>query len=574
MAPSKPAPNSEILENLTLSQSPTKPRKTTSRQDEDQEKDVHIATEASTSYRKDIRFWAILFALCITSLLASLETTVVVTSLPTIVERLKFGSSYVWVGNIFFLTSAAVQPLFGQFSNLFGRRNLTLFIVAIYTLGSGICGGANSPTMLIAGRAVQGMGSGGVNMIIDIIISDLVPLRDRGNYIAIILAIYGVGMAVGPFVGGIIVQTTSWRWVFYINLPVGGLSLVLLYLFLHVKWDRTVTFNDKLRRIDYIGNSILIASTVSILIALTWAGAIHPWSSYRVIVPLILGLVGLIAFCIFEGSGTVPEPVMPLRLFANRTSAVVYATTFLNSAILYWAFFFLPLYFQAVKLSTPARSGVQLLPVTLISIPGAAISAVVLARWGRYKALHIVGFALMTLGLGIWAVLDRNSSTVAWVLIQVVPAVGSGMLLNTLLPAFQAGLAEADQAAATASWSFIRSFGSIWGVAIPAAIFNTYTSSYAAQKIDDPAVRSILQHGDAYASATKAFVESFAEPTRSQIIDVFTEAMRKVFLIAIAFGGLAFLLSFLEREVELRKELETEFGLEEKKNADGNKDAV
>lgn len=362
--------------------------------------------------------------------------------------------------------------------------------------------------------------------------------------------------------------------MFYINLPVGGLSLVLLYLFLHVKWNWTATFKEKLHRIDYIGNSMLIASTVSVLIALTWAGAIHPWSSYRVIVPLILGIIGLAAFCIFEGSGLVPEPVMPLRLFANRTSAIVYATTFLNSAILYWAFFFLPLYFQAIKLSTPARSGVQLLPVTLISIPGAAISAVVLARWGRYKALHIAGFALMTLGLGIWTVLNRNSSTAAWVLVQVVPAVGSGMLLNTLLPAFQAGLAEADQAAATASWSFIRSFGSIWGVAIPAAIFNTYTSSYAAQKIDDDTARGVLQHGDAYASATKAFVESFDEPTRSQIIDVFTEAMRKVFFVAIAFGGLAFLLSFLEREVELRKELETEFGLEEKKKADGDKDAV
>ncbi|KAK1703999.1 major facilitator superfamily domain-containing protein [Colletotrichum lupini] len=543
MPPAKPASSSEILESLNSSHILTEPGKTRSLQVEGQKEDSQTAVEASTAYRKDIRFWVIVFALCITSLLASLETTVVVTSLPTIVERLKFGSSYVWVGNIFFLTS-------------------------------GICGGASSPTMLIAGRAVQGMGSGGINMIIDIIISDLVPLRDRGNYIAIILAIYGVGMAIGPFVGGIIVQTTSWRWVFYINLPVGGLSLVLLYLFLHVKWDRTATFNGKLRRIDYIGNSILIASTVSVLIALTWGGEIYSWSSYRVIIPLVLGLVGLVAFCIFEGSGIVPEPVMPLRLLANRTSAIIYATTFLNSAILYWAFFFLPLYFQAVKLSTPARSGVQLLPVTLISIPGAAISAVVLARWGRYKALHIAGFALMTLGLGIWAVLDRYSSTAAWVLVQVVPAVGSGMLLNTLLPAFQAGLAEADQAAATASWSFIRSFGSIWGVAIPAAIFNTYTLSYAAQKIDDPAARGILQHGNAYASATKAFVESFDEPTRSQIIDLFTEAMRKVFLIAIAFGGLAFLLSFLEREVELRKELETEFGLEEKKNADGNKDAV
>ncbi|KAF0325289.1 multidrug resistance protein fnx1 [Colletotrichum asianum] len=515
---------------------------------------------ASDSYKKDYRFWAILSALCITSLLASLENTVIVTSLPTIVEKLEFGSSYVWVANIFFLTSAAVQPLFGQLSNLFGRRYLTIAIVALFTLGSGIRGGANGPAMLIAGRAIQGAGSGGINMIVDIIISDLVPLREKGNCIAIILVTYRIGTAIGPLVGGIIVQKTSWRWVFYINQPVSGLSLVLLYLFLHVKTSMT---GDKLRRIDVIGNVILIASTVSVVIALTWAGAIHPWSSYKVIVPLILGLLGLAGFCVFEGSGIVPEPVMPLCLFANRTSAVVYATTFLNSAMLYWAFFFLPLYFQAVKLSTPARSGVQLLPVCLIAIPGAAVSEVVLSRWGRYKALHISGFTLLAVGFGVWILLDRHSGTAAWVLVQVVPALGSGMLLNTLLPAFQASLEEKDQAAATASWSFIRSFGQIWGVAIPAAIFNTYTAKFA-EIVDDAGARDVLRHGDAYASATKVFVESFSTPTKDQIIEVFTEALRKVFLIALSFAGLAFLLSFLEQEVKLRKELETEFGLEER----------
>ncbi|KAF9874427.1 hypothetical protein CkaCkLH20_07990 [Colletotrichum karsti] len=509
-------------------------------------KEVHesddVAVASAKSYKKDYRFWAILFALCITSLLASLENTVVVTSLPTIVEKLNFGSSYVWVANAFFLTSASVQPLFGQLSNLFGRRYLTIFIVALFTLGSG------------------GAGSGGINMIIDVIISDLVPLRDRGYYMAIILATYGIGTAIGPIVGGIIVQTTSWRWVFYINLPVGGLSMVLLYLFLHVKWDRTSTFREKIRRIDFIGNSILIASTVSVLIALTWAGSVHPWSSYHVLLPLILGLLGLIGFCLFERSGLAPEPVMPLRLFGNRTSAVVYGTTFLNSAMLYWAFFFLPLYFQAVKLSTPGRSGVQLLPVTLISIPGAAISAVVLARWGRYKALHISGFALMTAGFGIWSVLNRDSGTAAWVLVQMVPAVGSGFLMNTLLPAFQAGLEEKDQAAATASWSFIRSFGNIWGVAIPAAIFNTYVSKYAG-RIDDAVAREVLSGGDAYASATKTFVESFPSPVRDQIIEVFTEALKRVFWICMAFGGLAFAVSFFEKEVKLRKELETDHGV-------------
>ncbi|KAK8054281.1 hypothetical protein PG996_013582 [Apiospora saccharicola] len=397
-----------------------------------------------------------------------------------------------------------------------------------------------------------------------IVISDLVPLRLRSAYQAVLALTYAVGMAIGPVVGGAIVQHTTWRWVFYINLPVGGVSLILLWLFLRVKWDRETKTWDKLKRIDYTGNFLLVADTVSVLIALTWAGSVYPWSSYQILVPFILGLAGLAGFFFLEGSAWVVEPVMPLRLFANRTSAVIYANTFIISMLNYWIFFFLPLYFQAVQMSTPTRSGVQILPITLIAVPGAAVGAVALAKWGKYKLLHIIGFALIAAGVGSYAVLDRDSSTARWVCLQIPPAVGAGMVLDTLLPAFQAGVGEADSAAAAASWSFVRSFGNIWGVAIPGAILNIYSSRYAAELIADPVARAALQNGDAYSSGTRDFVTSFAEPMQSQIIEVFTRALRKVFLIGMAFPALAFLLSFIEREVKLRKTLETEFGLEEK----------
>jgi len=199
---------------------------------------------------KGKRFWAIIGSLCVAALLSALENTVVATALPFIVTKLDLGADYIWVTNVFFLTGyvcvvrrskpgkeawmmiplgqdidmffsrAAVQPLFGQLANIWGRRWVTLVIVTFFTLGSGICGGATNGAMLIAGRAVQGIGAGGMNVIVDIIISDLVPLRERGNYIAIILTVYAVGVALGPWVGGVIVDNTSWRWVFYINLPV------------------------------------------------------------------------------------------------------------------------------------------------------------------------------------------------------------------------------------------------------------------------------------------------------------------------------------------------------------------
>lgn len=528
------------------------------------EKDATPSTLAAgaPATRKGYRFWAIIMALCVTGLLGALENTVVTTSLPTIVDKLALDRNYVWVTNIFFLTSAAVQPLFGQLANIFGRRWLTMFIVAIYTLGSGICGGANSGAMLIAGRAIQGIGSGGVNMIVDVIISDLVPLRERGNYIAIILTVYAVGTSMGPFVGGIIVERASWRWVFWINLPVGGVALVVLFLFLRVSSAKEMTLLQKLKRIDFVGNAIIMASSVAILYALTYGGSLYSWSDSRVIVPLVFGLAGLVLFFFFEGSKWVREPVTPVRLFTHRTGLIIGINTFLNSALLYWVMFFLPVYFQTVLGSSPAWSGVQLLPIVLVAVPGAIIAVIVLSKFGRYKHLHVIGFALVTLSLGLFSLLHQHSSTAEWVIFQIIGALGSGMILNTLLPAFQAGIPESDQAAATASWAFIRSFGNIWGVAIPAAIFNNRFQALSYQ-ISNSQVRSELSGGSAYEHASEAFISSLPEPARTETIGVYVAALRLVWYVSVAFCGLAFLLSLFEAEIELRKELETDYGMEE-----------
>ncbi|TGO59529.1 hypothetical protein BOTNAR_0160g00050 [Botryotinia narcissicola] len=465
---------------------------------------TQIETEPQSEYifNRDYRFWCIMIALCTMQILCSLEDTVVVTSLPTIVKHLDLGSGYIWVTNIFFLTGAVTQPLTGQLAGLFGRRHIALLFVALYKLGSGICGGANTPAMLIAGRAIQGAGSRGMTAIVGIVISDLVPLRWRSAYQAILAGTYAFGMAIGSVVGG----------------------------------------GDFAEDGVEMGNCVLVASTVSILIALTWAGSLYAWSSLKVIVPLILG---------------------PRRLFANRTAIIIYIKTFIIYILNYWIFSFLPLYFQAVSLSSPTRSGVQILPITLIAISGAAIGALALSKWGKYKHLHITGFALLAAGIGSLATPTKSSSTAQWICLQILLSVGAGMVLDTLLPAVQAGVAEVDSAAVTASWSFVRSFGNIWGVAIPGAVLNIYSTRYADEMITDPTAKLALQNGNVYSSATREFIESFTEPTRSQIIGVFTKALSRVFLIGMVFPILTFLLSFWEREVKLRKVLETEFGLEE-----------
>ncbi|KAL2431486.1 MFS-type transporter TwmF [Exophiala dermatitidis] len=526
-------------------------------------------TEQHPSFQPDARFWAIMATLCVVGLLAAFENTVVAIALPIISEELSLGENYIWVTNIFFLTSAAVQPLFGQLANIFGRRWLTMAIVAVFVFGSGLCGGATNRATIIVGRAIQGVGSGGISMIIDVIVSDLVPLRERGNYIAIVLSVYFVGMCIGPLVGGVIVDRTTWRWVFYLNLPIGGVAMVMIFVFLQVKYDKEMSLLQRLKRIDYGGNLLLIGSTVSVLYALTYGGAKYEWSHWSIVLTLVSGLLGLVLFMGYETTSWATEPVVPPRLFATRTSAIVFAVTFLNSANLYWVLFFLPVYFQAVLLASPTRSGVYLIPVIVIAVPTAVVAVLLLARFGRYKPLHLLGFALSTLGLGLMTLLDEYSSTAEWVVISMVAGGGGGFVLNTLLPAAQAGLPESDQAATTAAWSFTRSFGSIWGVAIPAVIFNNRFNELA-WRLTDPTLRNQMVHGRAYQYASSHFVKSFSSPIREALIKTYALALKRVWEVAIVIAGVAFLLTMFEKEIKLRTELETEYGMEERKKRESH----
>lgn len=415
--------------------------------------------------------------------------------------------------------------------------------------------------MLIAGRTVQGLGSGGVLLLVDIILADLVPLRQRGNYLAMINAVYGVGITLGPFIGGAIASSTSWRWVFYLELPIGAASLVLLFLFLHVNYDREASFTMKIRRIDFVGNGMLVAGTIAVLYALAYAGSRYLWSDWQTVVPIVLGIILFMSFGIYEVKGPSENPVMPARLFNTRTSVIVGVTTFINSCLVFWVLYFLPVFFQAVLLYSPRRTGVALLPQALLAIPGSIAAGLALAKWGRFKPLHLIGFALLTLGFGLLVLQDRATTIAEWVIYQAIVALGAGMNIDTLLPAFQAPQAESDQAAATAAWSYIRSFGWVWGVAIPAAVFNNRFNTLLAA-VPDQAARDSLSHGRAYQNAAARYVEQFDGPLRDMVRGIYSEALKRTFQVGVGFGGVAFILSFLVEEIPLRHNLETEYGLE------------
>ena len=419
--------------------------------------------------------------------------------------------------------------------------------------------------MLIAGRAVQGVGAGGINMMVDLIVCDLVPMRDRGKFLGMLFMVIGLFTAVGPLVGGAFAQSGHWRWVFYINLPVGGPCMVAIFLFLRVKSRHgDSSFASKMGKIDWGGVSMLTISTVGVMYAVTYGGSLRSWTDSSVVAPLVAGLLCLVIFVLFEGSPFVRQPVTPYHLFANRTSAVAYALSFLHSVMGMWIMYVFAIYFQAVLVVSQTLAGVYLMP-TVIGFPiAAAVGGTILSKWGRYKPIHFIGFALFTLGSGLCSILGHGSSPAEWVFFQLFLAVGTGLVMACLLPAVQVMLSETDTALSTGTWAFVRSVGVIWGVTIPIAIFNNRFDDLL-DLIQDPAARKLLGNGQAYSHATAAVVNSFSGATRDQVIDVYTQSIQRVWQISVAFGGVSMLLALVEKEISLRKHLQTDFGLDDEK---------
>ncbi|GJD05058.1 Major facilitator superfamily transporter [Colletotrichum higginsianum IMI 349063] len=520
---------------------------------------------------RGLRFWAIVAALAASKLMLALEITIVSTALPTIVHTLGMGSSYVWVSNGAALASAAIAPPLGQLSDLFGRRHPTCLSVLLFVIGGIISGAAASGPQLIAGRVVQGLGAGGINVMSAIVVSDLVSVRHRGKYMAVMLTAYLLGAVSGPLLGGVLVQAGAWRWVFWLPVPFGVVSFLVLAFFLKGKVrDADSSRRERLRRVDYGGNVVLTAATGSMLYAVTYGGSEYLWSDARIIASLTAGVLGLGLFLLLErhlsrrsSSNNAVEPVMPLRLLNHREGATVAAGAFASSLLSNWANFLLPVYFQGVRMSTPSRAGVQLLPIVAVAVPASIVSVVLVSKLGRYKVLHVAGFAGMCVACGLFSILDAASGDEEWILMEVLFSLGLGMVINTLLPAFQGAVGESDQAVATSTFTFVQSLANIWSVTMPASIFNNRFGALAG-RISDEQVRAQLGGGRAYGFATRAFLEGLQEKARVEVVDVFGEAVSGVWYVAAGIAGVAALLACAEGEVVLREKLETDFALEEK----------
>ena len=498
------------------------------------------------------RFWAIMIALQLSTLIVATETNVAATALPSIMADFKYTGSFDWVLNSYNLMSTVVQPPMGQFSDIFGRKPVIMGGLLAYMIGSALSGAASSSVVLIIGRTVQGAGGGVLLVLGELIISDMVPLNERAKFLGTLMAVNGLGLIVGPFFGGLITEQLSWRWIYYLNVPIGVVALVVFQLGLTMKHNRQGNWKDNLRRVEFVGITLFIASTTALLIGLS--------STEPQIVAIVIGCVGMVLFAIHQNSRWCREPLMPRRLLNLTTSAALIINFLLSMVQLALPYFF-AVYLQALLEHTPAQSGTDLIALFLTFLPFAGVSGAIITKTGRYQLVHVASMGFLCLAMAGCMELDENSQTYVWVLVLCVAAFGMGFGVPALLPAAQAPLPDSDSATVTATFSFVRSLGFVWGIFFATVLFNHKVDN-ALWKVTDPAVVAELEHGGAYSRATAAFMSTLTEVTKTQVVMVYNDGLRVVWEGLLASSLLGLIISFLEKEVKMRQTLDSEYGLQ------------
>lgn len=516
-----------------------------------------------TRSRKPPRFWLVFLTMLLPAFAANLSTTILSPVMPLIVRDVHATESFIWINASFLMASAAVQPMFGQVSNVYGRRYPVLLSLATFIFGSAICGITSSFRMLIAGRIFQGVGAGGSMILTHVIVCDLLPQRLRAKYLGISLSVMSLGIALGPIIGGGFAKLGGWRWAFLMNVLIGGIGLALAVPFLRLNSPGNADWKTAFARVDVTGNAIFVASTCAALAGLVTGGHANPWSSRQVLVPIALGCLGWVLFAAHQHSPHCKEPTMPPRIFANRTAVAGYFLVFISSTLLEWIVYYLPYCIQILKVSSPLFSSIQVLAFSVFLIPSAAVGGIIMAKRGNYRPLHWTGFALLAIAAGVFSTLDSESSTAKSVFWQVIASFGVGYLHASTLPAIQSSLAERDVATSTATHAFLRSFGLVWGSTIPTVLFNNQFRSNL-HLIENSFVRTSIARGDPFSEGTANVIASFTGDIKQQVLNVYSLTLRNVWYAAVELSLVGFLAVFFEKGLKLREELQTEFGLEEK----------
>jgi EmrB/QacA subfamily drug resistance transporter len=473
----------------------------------------------------------VLTGLMLALTLAALDQNIVATALPRIVSDLGGLAHLSWVVTAFLVASTTTTPLYGRFSDIYGRKPAFMVSIIVFLAGSMLCGLAQGMTQLIAFRAIQGLGAGGLITLAQTTIGDLVTPRERGRYQGLFAAVFAGCSVAGPLLGGFITDVLSWRWIFYVNLPVGAVALLLIAAGLRRRGHPAA------HRIDYPGALLLIAATSCTLLMLSWGGSIYPWSSTPMLVIAAVAVLLYATLAFVEARAA--EPVLPLHLFRNRVFVLSVMVISLSAMALFAAVVFLPLFFQLVMGASPADAGLMISPMMGGVICASFLGGRMVSRTGRYKRFPVLGLAVATTAYLAMGWLAAHGAAVGWIeAVLVAMGFGIGFVMPNLTTAIQNAVASRDLGAATSAAAFLRSLGGAVGVALSGAILTTRLRSASA--------------GDAANVQTLDRVAHLPPAEHAAVVGSYAHALSATFLAGAAIAGCAFVLVLFLPERPLR----------------------
>jgi EmrB/QacA subfamily drug resistance transporter len=473
-------------------------------------------------------------------LLAMLDSLIVSTALPTIVGDLGGLAHLSWVVTGYALAAAASTPIWGKLGDLYGRRGMYMGSIVVFLAGSALAGLSQNMNELIGFRALQGLGAGGLMVGAMAIIGDLIPPRDRGRYQAMIGAMMPIAFVGGPLIGGLLTDHLSWRWVFYINIPLGVAALLVTGLFMKLPRQRIDA------RIDYIGAILLAVGVVALTLAASWGGSQYPWSSWQIITLFVVAAVFLVAFVYAETK--VAEPILPPRLFRNRNFTLAQVLSFLVGAGMFGAVNFLPQYMQNVRGASATASGLLLLPLMFGMLVVMLATGQITSRTGRYREFPIIGGAVMVVGMLVLLLLGVNTTTVMASALTAVLGIGMGFVMQNTMLITQNSVPLRDMGAASGSVTLFRTVGGSLGVALLGSIYvSKLTDTLTAQA--GPAGAKLVSGGGALPpSAVLRLVTPLREAFQSGVVS----GLHGVLIGGAVMAALGFVVAWFIRAETLR----------------------
>lgn len=522
--------------------------------------------------RSKLKIGLIMASLSVAVLLAALDVTIVTTALPTISADFKSASGYTWVGSAYLIAQSAATPIWGKVSDIFGRKPILLVTNAIFFVGSLIAGLAVNIHMLIAARVIQGIGAGGLITLVNIAISDLFSVRDRGVYFGMIGGVWALASSLGPVVGGLFTQKVSWRWCFLINLPLDGAAFLIILFFLDLKTPKT-PLRKGLKAVDWLGSLAMVGGVVMFLLGLEFGGITHPWNSPTVLCLIIFGVVVIAIFFLIEWR-VAPYPIMPLDLFSKRSNLAALATCFLHAFVFISGNYFLPLYFQAVLGATPILSGVYLLPQALSLSLLSAFTGVFIKKTGQYLPMIWSGMVLMTLGFGLFINLGVHASWAKIIIFQIIAGSGVGPNFQSPLIALQSLVPKRDIATATATFGFTRNLGSAISVVVGSVVFNNMMKSKQPQLVASLGPQTASSFGGGSAGASVSLIQALPAAQKAVARTAFAQSLSTMWIVYVCFAFAGLLVSLLiTRNTLDKKHEEAQIGIEAEKEKKRERDA-